>query len=138
MTSVAATVAAACQLAACVGPLVPVSTVDDATAADLTANIAVYEASNTPTTAVALAPITATSCKNKMWDPDASDADAINQLRLFARQHGGDAVGNLVCQAPRGTELVTNCWASITCTGTAIRARPTSTPPRRGASSRKG
>jgi hypothetical protein len=111
----------ALALAGCVGPLVPVTQVEEPVAAELTQTIAVYEPKDTSSAATILGPLTATSCKNKMWDKDATAEDAINQLRLLARQHGGDAVGNLVCEPPRGTELAKNCWASVTCTGSAIK-----------------
>jgi len=108
-----------------------VTHVEEPVAAELTLTIAVYEPNDTPHTSTMLGPLTATSCKNKMWDKDATAEDAINQLRLLARQHGGDAVGNMVCEPPRGTELAKNCWASVTCTGTAIKL-PTAAPlPRR-------
>lgn len=112
---------ASCLLGACVGPLVPVVNVEASTANELSQSVPAFAASQTPVNATVLGPLTATSCKNKLWDRDASSDDATNQLRLLARQRGGDAVGNLVCEQPRGTDLSTNCWASITCTGTAIR-----------------
>jgi hypothetical protein len=108
-------------LVGCVGPLVPVTRVEEATAAELDQTIRTFGARETPGSAVVLGPVTATSCKNKIWDKDATTGDAINQLRLLSRQRGGNAVGNLVCEQPQGTSLATNCWASITCTGTAIR-----------------
>lgn len=108
-------------VAGCVGPLVPVSQVDESTALELGQSVSVFEARETPANASVLGPITATSCKNKAWDKEATAEDATNQLRLLSRQRGGDAVGNLTCEAPRGTDLATNCWASVTCTGTSIK-----------------
>lgn len=117
-------------LCGCVGPLVPVTRVEADTASELTQTIPTFEASATPPRAAVLGPITATSCKNKMWDKDASNEDATNQLRLLARQRGGNAVGNLVCEAPQGTSLATNCWQSITCTGTALKVADAAPPKR--------
>lgn len=108
-------------LSGCVGPLVPVTRVDDSTAVELNQTIRTYEGRETPANATVLAPLTATSCKNKLWDKDATNEDATNQLRLLSRQRGGNAVGNLVCEQQQGTSLATNCWASVTCTGTAIK-----------------
>jgi hypothetical protein len=105
----------------CVGPLVPVTRVDDSTATELLQTVRAYEARDTPSKATALGPLTATSCKNKLWDKDATKEDSTNQLRLMSRQRGGNAVGNLVCENAQGTSLATNCWASVTCTGTAIK-----------------
>ena len=106
--------------AGCVGPLVPVTNVDDTTASELAQSIRTFEAKTTPANATVLGPITATSCKNKLWDKDASNEDAINQLRHHSRQRGGNAVGNLTCESQEGTSLAKNCWASVTCTGTAV------------------
>jgi hypothetical protein len=107
--------------AGCVGPLVPVTRVDDSTAAELEQTVRTFAARETPSKATILGPVTATSCKNKLWDADATSEDATNQLRLLSRQRGGNAVGNLVCENMQGTSLATNCWASVTCTGTAIK-----------------
>jgi hypothetical protein len=111
----------------CVGPLVPVTRVADSTATELQQTIPTYGAVATPPKAAVLGPLTATSCKNKLWDKDATDEDATNQLRLLSRQRGGNAVGNLVCENMQGTSLATNCWASVTCTGTAIKTVETAT-----------
>jgi hypothetical protein len=107
--------------AGCIGPLVQVTKVDETTAAELDSTIPVYEARDTPQRATVLGPVTATSCKNKMWDPAATSENATAQLRLLARQRGGTAVGNLVCENQEGTSLAKNCWESVTCTGTAIK-----------------
>ena len=109
------------SVAACVGPLTPVAKVDAATDRQLSATIPVYEPAQTPAGATVIAPITATSCKNKAWDKDPSREDAVSQLRLYAAQRGGNAVGNLICEPPQGTSLATNCWSSMVCRGTAIR-----------------
>jgi hypothetical protein len=126
----------------CVGPLVDVTNVEETTAAELTATIKVFQASETPPNAAVLGPLTANSCKNKLWDKDATPEDATSQLRLLSRQRGGDAVGNLVCENQRGTSLATNCWASVTCTGTALKLGGSQVPalprsPSRGISTRK-
>jgi predicted house-cleaning NTP pyrophosphatase (Maf/HAM1 superfamily) len=107
--------------AGCVGPLVPVTRVDNSTASELQQTVRTYEARETPSNAAVLGPVTSTSCMNKLWDKPASNDDATNQLRLLSRQRGGNAVGNLVCESTQGTNLATNCWASVTCTGTAIK-----------------
>lgn len=124
-------VAFALLISGCVGPLVPVTRVDDSTATELTETIRTFEARDTPVNATVLGPITATSCKNKIWDKDATNEDATNQLRLLARQRGANAVGNLVCEQQQGTSLATNCWASVTCTGTAIKVTDTIATKRR-------
>jgi hypothetical protein len=107
-------------LAGCVGPLVDVQKVDDTTAVQLNDTMKTFDVASTPATAKVLGPITATSCKNKMWDKDATAEDATTQLKLLSRQRGGNAVGNLSCGPVEGTDLSKNCWQSVVCTGTAI------------------
>jgi uncharacterized protein YbjQ (UPF0145 family) len=109
-------------LSACVGPLVPVAKVDPTTSRQLESSVAVYDPGLAPTGAMSIKPITATSCKNKAWDPAPTRENAITQLKLYAQQAGGNIVGNLTCDSPAGTDLATNCWSSITCRGTAMKS----------------
>lgn len=120
MLRFAAVIECGLALAACAGPLVPVAKVDDGQAVELQKTVRVFPPDQTPKTARALGSVTATSCKNKMWDKDPTEEDATNQLSLYSRGMGGNAVGNLVCEPVAGTSLATNCWSSITCRGTAI------------------
>jgi hypothetical protein len=57
-----------------------------------------------------LQPLSATSCKNKFWDPSPTTEDATDQLRVKAARLGGNGVQNVTCEASRGTSLTTNCW----------------------------
>jgi hypothetical protein len=116
-------------LGGCIGPLVPVTHVDDSTAVELDQTVKTFAAIETPPNSAVLGPIIATSCKNKIWDKDATAEDATNQLRLMARQRGGNAVGNLTCENQEGTSLAKNCWASVTCTGTALKLAATEGAP---------
>jgi hypothetical protein len=77
-------------LGGCIGPLVPVTHVDDTTAVELDQTVRTFEARDTPSRSPVLGPITATSCKNKIWDKDATAEDATNQLRL----------GSIACDNP--------------------------------------
>jgi hypothetical protein len=92
-------------LGGCVGPLVPVTHVDDTTAVELNQTVMAFEARDTPPNASVVGPITATSCKNKIWDKDATSEDATNQLRLMARQRGGNAVGNQLAKTKKAPVL---------------------------------
>jgi S1-C subfamily serine protease len=58
---------------------------------------------------------------NKLWDPPASQEDAIDQLRYKTQLLGGNAIANVLCESVEGTSLGKNCWSSVTCYGTAIR-----------------
>lgn len=120
MLRFAAVAACALVLAGCIGPLVPVAKVEDVQADELQKTVRVFPPDQTPKTARVLGPITATSCKNKLWDKDATEEDATTQLSLYSRSMGGNAVGNLICEPMAPTSLATNCWASVTCRGTAI------------------
>ena len=75
-----------------------------------------------PPVARFLGQIKATSCKNKMWDDAATTGNAMEQLRIKAYRLGADGLVNVACDS-LGTNLGTNCWASITCSGDAVRFR---------------
>ena len=71
-----------------------------------------------------LGDVGAVSCKNKLWDPSPSEADAISQMRFkaFARHANGLMLWG--CES-YGTELSKNCWSSVTCRATMIHvAKP--------------
>ncbi len=61
------------------------------------------------------------SCQFGRDDPPATEADAINEAKYWATDHGADGVKNLTCEAPRGKTLFNRCWKRITCTGQAIK-----------------
>lgn len=107
-------------LASCVGPRVPVTNVDDAMAAQLNTSVKVVDGAALPANARLLGPVQATSCKNKAWQPAPTNENAITQMKLLAQQMGGNAIGSVYCEPPLGTDLKTNCWSSIRCTGTAL------------------
>jgi hypothetical protein len=109
----------AALLSSCVGPLTPVAELDPQTTEQLNTSIAVYRAGQSPPNASIIEPITATSCKNKVWDSPATEENAINQLRLYTQQRRGNAVLDVTCDGKKGTELSTNCWESIMCRGAA-------------------
>lgn len=109
-------------LAACVGPLVEHIKVDTLQAADILAGVRTVSASELQGKSfVTLQPLSATSCKNKMWDPDPSNADATNQLKIKAARVNANALSNLYCEAPKGVDLAVNCWTHIVCHASAIR-----------------
>lgn len=108
-------------LSGCIGPLVPVAQIDEQSAISLERTTHTYEAGQTPKGAANLGPIEAVSCKNLMWDPAPTRQNAIAQLRQYARERGGNAVGEISCGDTELTNLVKNCWASLTCRGVALR-----------------
>lgn len=66
--------------------------------------------------------ISATSCKNKLWDPEPTRENAIEQLRVKAARIGADTVTNLFCRDEPTTNLGTNCWSAVVCEAAAVRA----------------
>lgn len=68
--------------------------------------------------------ISATSCKNKMWDPEPTRENAIEQLRIKAARIGANTVTNLFCRAEATPNLGTNCWSAVVCDAAAVRTGP--------------
>lgn len=73
-----------------------------------------------PTPSKIIGEVRATSCKNKLWDAPATRGDALAQLRLKALRMGGNAVVAVTYDERGKDALGTNCWESVTATGTAV------------------
>lgn len=109
----------------CFGPFVRVIDVDEAAAEKLKSEVKIYDSSELKNVKYErIDSIDATSCMNKLWDPPASEENAISQLRYRAVSLGGNGITNLLCGKEAGTSLRTNCWNSITCRGVAIKIVP--------------
>lgn len=65
--------------------------------------------------------VTGTSCQYRSRDSAATETDAINEAKYWAKDHGAEGLKNLTCDPPRGKTLFNRCWESITCTGQAIK-----------------
>jgi uncharacterized protein YbjQ (UPF0145 family) len=61
------------------------------------------------------------SCQNKLYDPPATRANAIEQTKFFAHELGANGITNVQCGSREGTSLRTNCWELISCTAEAIK-----------------
>jgi hypothetical protein len=61
------------------------------------------------------------SCQNKLSDPPATRAAAIDQAKYFAYEMGADGITNIQCGAREGTSTRTNCWELVSCTAEAIK-----------------
>jgi hypothetical protein len=68
-----------------------------------------------------LQPLSGISCKNMLWAPSPTRNDATDQLRAQAARLDGNGVLDVMCDAPSGPSLLTNCWSSLTCHGAAIQ-----------------
>lgn len=111
----------ALMVAGCVGPFVPVINLDQESAKNLREQVRVFDLAELQDTEYRrLGQIKATSCMNKIWDPPASKEDATNQLRYKASALGGNGLMSLICEKREGTNLLKNCWNSVTCYGAAI------------------
>lgn len=107
-------------LAGC-GPFAEVVKVQEPTAKDSLDRVTVYKREELQGKKFELVQtVTALSCKNKLWDPDPSEKNAIDQLRFKASRIGANAISSVNCTAPSSVNLGTNCWSGITCTASAI------------------
>jgi hypothetical protein len=61
------------------------------------------------------------SCQYRRKDPAATEADAMNDAKYWAKQQGAEGIKNLTCDPPRRRTFFHACWESITCTGQAIK-----------------
>ena len=61
------------------------------------------------------------SCQNKIWDPPATRAAAIDQIKFYTHEMGADGITDVRCSGREGTSVRTNCWELISCTANAIR-----------------
>ncbi len=104
------------------GPFFEHIRIDPTTVDALRVRTPVYTENDLKTRAFSvIQPVTATSCKGKMWDPTPTSEDAVDQLRVKAARLGGNGLANVTCEAPGGTTLTKNCWSSLTCHGAAIK-----------------
>lgn len=104
----------------CYGPFVSVVRLDDASARTLAGEVKIYKPADLiGMDYVRLGDIQATSCRNMLWDPPASEADAVSQLRLKAFARHANGLIPWGCES-YGTELSKNCWSSVTCAATAV------------------
>lgn len=103
------------------GPFVEVVKVDEKSAGTIRLQVQAYRSEQlNPSDYRVLEPVSATSCKNQLWDPPASQENALGQLRVKAQGLGGNGILNPVCGGLQPTSLTTNCWQSVTCAATAI------------------
>jgi len=109
-------------VAGCFGPFFEHIQIDPTTVSDLRRQVPVYTENDVQGREyVMIQPLSATSCKNKLWDPSPTQEDATDQLRVKAARLGGNGLLNVICEASSGTSLITNCWSSLTCHSAAIK-----------------
>jgi hypothetical protein len=68
-----------------------------------------------------IAGVEGTACRYRRWDPAATEIDAINEAKYWAKDQGAEGIKNLKCDPPRGKTIFQTCWESITCKGQAIK-----------------
>jgi outer membrane murein-binding lipoprotein Lpp len=114
-------VSATLFLAGCVGPMVPIQSVETTgiQVAEAAAKITVVSADKAKTMQD-IGEVKGYSCKNKLWDPAATADAATFQVKLAAAQRDATAITNLKC-SEGATSFATNCWQSFTCTASALR-----------------
>lgn len=102
------------------GPQVLVTDVSAPEAVKLNSSVIVIDGTP-PANARSVGSLEATSCRNKTWDPPATEENAILQLKAVATRMGGNAIANVYCEPPLGMNVGKNCWSSIRCTATAYK-----------------
>jgi hypothetical protein len=109
----------------CYGPFVSEVHVDKASAQTLEDEVRMYKPADlTGVDYTSLGDVAAVSCKNKLWDPSPTEADAISQMRFKAFTRHANGLMLWGCET-YGTELSKNCWSSVTCRATMIEvAKP--------------
>ena len=108
-------------ISGCVGAFVPVQTVESTgiLTVETAARIAVVPQENLRNRQN-VGEVVGHSCKNKLWDPDATTEAALFQTKLAAAQRGASTISNLDC-SEGSVSLATNCWQSYVCKATAYR-----------------
>lgn len=61
------------------------------------------------------------ACQTAFYEPPATRAAAVEQLKLRAHEAGANGIRGVQCGAPEGLSTRTHCWESISCTAEAIR-----------------
>lgn len=108
-------------LVACVGPNVPIKTAEaTGTTPFEKANMIKIVSQNDGLKKVQLGTVSGYSCKNKLWDPDATEDAAILQLKVSAAQKGASFISKPICYSG-AVSLITNCWSSYTCNADAYK-----------------
>ncbi len=116
------TVACLVTLMGCYGPFVTEVHVDETSAQTLENEVRIYKPADlTGVDYSSLGEVEAVSCRNKLWDPSPSEADAISQMRFKAFTRHANGLMLWGCES-YGTELAKNCWSSVTCRATMIYA----------------
>jgi len=99
----------------------PAPHVDAATAAAVTERVRIYSKDDPQVRGSnPIGEGKALSCKRKLNDPPASEAEALVNLRLVAEQSGGNAVILKDCDATGDVSLSKNCYSWVRCEGTII------------------
>jgi hypothetical protein len=110
-------------LAGC-GAFVPIQKAEttDPAVVDAASKISVVPP-ETASTMESLGEVVGYSCKNMLWDPDATAEAATYQLKLVAAQRGATSISSPTCIRETVT-LEKNCWQAFTCQAVALRSRP--------------
>jgi pectin methylesterase-like acyl-CoA thioesterase len=121
MKKIALAIVVGLLLSACVGTFVPIQTAETTgVGAIKAATVIPVVSADEASKLTSLGEVSGYSCKNKLWDADATEEAATHQVKLSAVQRNAKAVTGLVC-TPGGTSLATNCWQSVKCTATALQ-----------------
>ncbi|HXP32023.1 MAG TPA: Rcs stress response system protein RcsF [Stellaceae bacterium] len=120
-------VAAAIALVGCIPPQIPTMNVAAVPPSEraAAAKVRVFPpgAATEPTDFDYVGPVEGNSCKHLLWDPPASQSDALEQMRINALRMSATAVMDFTCTMASTDVYGTNCWNSVHCGGTAVRTK---------------
>lgn len=107
------------------GPFIPVTklgTVPPDAMRDALNVRVVRAGSEAPKVSEVLGQVSGNSCKNMMWDPPPSTSDALLRMRIEAAKRGANIVMDVACNDAGTDAFGTNCWASVSCKGVAVKS----------------
>ena len=122
MKKILAGVLVATLIAGCIGPNpnLRIADVGSMPAPIVRQAWAIKLSDTVPPGSAVLGQVEGTSCKNKAWDPPASEAKALEQLQLKAVDLGAEGLAS-VTYTKGGFSMATNCWESVRATATLYR-----------------
>lgn len=106
------------------GPFIPITDLNKVPPETMRAamNVALIKPGDqTPKVAEYLGQVAGHSCKHMTWDPPPSSNDALLRLRVEAARKGANAVADVTCNQAGTDTFGTDCWASVSCKGVAIK-----------------
>jgi uncharacterized protein YbjQ (UPF0145 family) len=106
------------------GPFIPVTKLNEVPPETMrdALNVRIVSAgSATPKVTAYLGQVQGNSCKNMATDPPPTTNDALLRMRIEAARLGANVVMDAACNTTGTDTWGTNCWASVSCKGIAVK-----------------